>query len=95
MLLHTYTSTLMHLHCTRILKKEKAQYNWSGDYPKSCCLYVGYILLVGLPCLASVGEKVPSFTEILSARVGGIMKERPHLLRGEGKEEWGKDCGRG
>ena len=29
-------------------------------YSKSCFLYVGYGLLAGLPCLASVGEEVPS-----------------------------------
>ena len=28
------------------------------DYPKSCCLSVGYVLLAGLPCLATVGEDV-------------------------------------
>ena len=37
--------------------------NWSGGYPKSCCLYMGYIL-VGLPCLASVGENMPTPEEI-------------------------------
>ena len=29
---------------------------WSRGYPKSYCLYVGYVLLVWLICLASVGE---------------------------------------
>jgi hypothetical protein len=29
----------------------------SRSYPKSCCQYVGYILLAGLPCLTSVGEE--------------------------------------
>ena len=33
--------------------------NWSEGYPKSCCLYVGYVLLAGLPCLASAGEDAP------------------------------------
>ena len=33
------------------------------DYPKSCFLYVGYVLLAGLPCLASVGEEAPSLAE--------------------------------
>ena len=23
--------------------------NWNGRYPKSCCLYVGYVLLAGVP----------------------------------------------
>ena len=34
-----------------------------GGLPQSCCLYVGYVLLAGLPCLASMGEDVPSLTE--------------------------------
>ena len=37
--------------------------NFSVGYPKSCCLYVGYVLLARLPCLASVGEDVLSLTE--------------------------------
>ena len=37
--------------------------NWSRDCPQSCCLYVGYVLLAGLPCLASVGEEAPSLAE--------------------------------
>jgi hypothetical protein len=32
-------------------------------YPKSCCLYLGYVLQAGLRCLASVGEEVPSLAE--------------------------------
>jgi hypothetical protein len=32
--------------------------NWREDYPKSCCLCVGYVFLAGLPCLASLGEYV-------------------------------------
>ena len=34
-------------------------------YPKSCCLYVGYVLLPGLPFLASVGENVPSLADLM------------------------------
>jgi hypothetical protein len=44
--------------------------NWIGGYPKSGCLYVGHVLLPGLPCLTSIGEEVPSLTETWSARVG-------------------------
>ena len=33
------------------------------DYPKSCCLYVGYVLLAGLPCLTSEGEEALSLTQ--------------------------------
>jgi hypothetical protein len=32
---------------------------------------VNYVLLAGLPCLAAVGEKVPSLGNSSSARVGG------------------------
>lgn len=32
--------------------------NWNGGCPKSCGLYVGYVLLAGLSCLASEGEDV-------------------------------------
>jgi hypothetical protein len=31
---------------------------WRNGYPKSCCLFMGYVLLDGLPCLASV-ERMP------------------------------------
>lgn len=34
--------------------------NWSRSYPPNCCLYVGYVLLARMPCLASVGEGVPN-----------------------------------
>ena len=55
-------------------------------YPKSCCLSVGYVLLAGLLCLASVGEEAPSLAVTWSARVGGYP-EGPHLPRGEGEGE--------
>ena len=35
-----------------------------GGHPKSYCVYVGYVLLAGLPCMASVGEDVPSLAEV-------------------------------
>jgi hypothetical protein len=38
--------------------------NWNSGYPKSWSLYVGYVLLAGLPCMASVGEDVPSLAEV-------------------------------
>jgi hypothetical protein len=40
--------------------------NWSGGYPKSCYLYMGYmgyVLLAGLPFLATVEEEVPNLEE--------------------------------
>ena len=36
---------------------------WSWSYPKSYYLSMGYVLLAELPCLASVGEDLPSPTE--------------------------------
>ena len=39
-------------------------------YPKSYCLFVGYVLLAGMPCLSSLGEEVLSLIETGSARVG-------------------------
>ena len=35
----------------------------AGAIPKAVALSMGYVLLAGLPCLASVAEKVPSLTE--------------------------------
>ena len=55
-------STLQALHiCSRCVAQFSCESpnDWSGGYPKSCCLYVGYVLLAGLPCLASVGEEEP------------------------------------
>ena len=34
--------------------------NWSGGYPKSCCLYVGYVPLTGLPYLPKWERAYPS-----------------------------------
>jgi hypothetical protein len=67
--------------------------NWNGNYPQSCYLYVGCVLLAGLPCLASMGEEVPSLTETGSARMGGYLGGS-HSLRRERHGEWGKDFGR-
>ena len=69
------------------------------DYPKSCCLYVRYVLLAGLPCLASMlqrGSTQPLRDLKCWDRVGVA-----HMLRGGGMREglWegecGEDCGRG
>jgi hypothetical protein len=38
-------------------------------YPKSCCLYVGYVFLGGLLCLASVGDSQK--LEVPGVGVGG------------------------
>ena len=56
--------------------------------PKSCCLYMGYALLGRLPCLASVGEEVPSLPETWSVRVcvwGGIPRETPTCSEEKGR----------
>jgi hypothetical protein len=60
--------------------------NWSRSYPKSCCLSVGHVLLVELPCLASVGKDEPSLAETQCTRVGRYTGG-PHPLRREGDGE--------
>jgi hypothetical protein len=67
------------------------QKNWGGrGYPKSCFMYMRYVLLAGRPCLLLVGEHAPSIAYLMCQ--GGGIPRGPHLLRGEGV--WGKDCGR-
>ena len=66
--------------------------NWSRGYSKSCYLYVGYVLLAGLPCPASVGKDVPSSIETRCARVGGYQGV-PYMLREEGEEVGGRIMG--
>jgi hypothetical protein len=65
--------------------------NWSKGYPKSCCLPIGYVLLAGLPCLASVGEDVPSLTDLMCRE--GDTGRGSHLLRGEREGEQGRGEG--
>ena len=47
-------------------------------------LYIGYVLLAGLPCLASVGGDAPSPKETWCARVGGYGRLHPLRSRGGG-----------
>ena len=54
-------------------------------YPKSCCLSVGYVLLAGLLCLASVGKDVSNLPDLMSQGWG-----IPH----SGEVVCGKDCER-
>jgi hypothetical protein len=61
-----------------------------GEYPKSCCLSVGYILRAVLLCLTSVWEDVPSLTETWWARVRTYPAEASTFS----KEKQGKGCGR-
>ena len=51
-------------------------------------------ILTGLPCLASVGEDVPSPAKTSCAKVGYIQEDFHHLS-GEGEVEGGRDCVRG
>jgi hypothetical protein len=48
--------------------------NWNSDYPKICCLYVGYVVLARLPCLASVREEVYSLCRDLKCQGQGIYR---------------------
>jgi hypothetical protein len=61
--------------------------NSSGNYPQNCCLSVGFVLLAGLPCLASVGEDMPSLTDSMCQGKGIPRKTIPLRLRGEGGME--------
>lgn len=66
--------------------------DWNRGSPKSCWLYMGYDLLTGHFCQASLGEEAPSpqRLEVLGGREG--PQGGP---RGEGEEAGAKDCGRG
>jgi hypothetical protein len=73
-------------------KKTEKQTTTTTTTTTSCYLYLGYILLASLPCLASVGEEVPSLT-YLKCQGGGILQGTPPAHRkivGRGKK-----CGRG
>ena len=67
-----------------------------GGHSKCCCLYVGYVL-PELPWLASVGEKVPSLTNLLCQCQG--LSWGPSLSeekgRGMKEELWEGVTGRG
>jgi hypothetical protein len=49
-------------------------------HKQNCCLSVGYVLLAGLPCLASVGVDVPGMGLPMEAHTqsekGRTMEER-------------------
>ena len=64
-------STHMKQICSLVFMWVPNNCTWH-DYPKSCCLNVGYVLLARLPCLASVGEDVPSLEVTCYATVGRI-----------------------
>jgi hypothetical protein len=59
--------------------------NWCWGYPNSCCLHMRYILLAGLPCLASVWRIcLPSQTLV----VPGLGDSQDALTLSEGEELW-------
>jgi len=62
------------------------------EWGRSQKLYLGYVFLDGLPCLASVGEDVPSFTETNVPGLG-YTQEEPTSLKKKGR--WGKIVGVG
>ena len=69
-------------------------------YLKSCFLSVEYISLIGLPCLASVGEDEPSLAETLRAKLEGypggasILSEEKRRREGGEVPWWGDSrCG--
>jgi hypothetical protein len=64
--------------------------NWSGTDPKSCCLYVEYVLLAELYFLATVREEESNLAD-LKCCDGGIQGRGQTLT--QRKRE--KDCGRG
>jgi hypothetical protein len=41
----------------------------TGAIPKSCCLYLGFVLLAGLPCVTLVGAEAPNLAETWCAGV--------------------------
>ena len=63
----------------------------SVNCPKSCSLGVGYVLLAGLPCLASMGEDEPGPADLM-CQDGGVvvLKGAPTCSEEKGKEKWGK-----
>lgn len=63
--------------------------NWSGGYPKSCCLPVDPVTLTGLPCLASVSEDIYSSAVMSCARVGWYLGGPPPSQRRRGGR-WGR-----
>lgn len=56
-------------------------------YPESYCLSMGYILLPGLPCRASVREEASSFTETWYARIGRYLGT---TLPAQRRRGWGR-----
>jgi hypothetical protein len=59
---------------------------WSRGYPKSCCLYMGCVLLAGLHCLALMGEDVCLASQrVYVPELGGTP-----MLRGEWERRLGE-----
>lgn len=66
---------------------------WSRGCPRSCCLYVGYVL-AGLSCLASVGEEALGSARMEEIEGGEMVGGVPLPLRGEGEGEGRRIVGR-
>jgi len=69
--------------------------NWNRGYPKNSCLYVGYVLLSGLPCLTSVEERKHLALRRLDVPGWGNTQGGPTCSKEEGKGRWGRNCGKG
>ena len=79
--IHEVDLGLLHICSTCAAWSSWVLNNWSGGYSKSLCLFVGYILLAGLPCLASMREETPNLAETWSARVRRIWRgESPNKI---------------
>jgi hypothetical protein len=59
--------------------------HWSGCYPKSCCLYLRYVLLVGLLCLSSVAEEALKPHRDLKYQGRKIPRGLPPVQRRRGR----------
>lgn len=52
-----------------------------------------WVLRAKLPCLASVGEEVPSLTDLKCQRWGGDVQRGPNPRSEEGEGLWGRIVG--
>ena len=68
--------------------------NWNGDYPKSCYLYVGYVLLAELPIWPQWERKCLA-SQRLECQGGGGYPKGAHPFKVEAKGDGGRIVGRG
>jgi len=66
---------------------------WNGGCPKSYSLNVGYVLLLVLPCLASVGESKSTWPhrdlKCQGGGYGGVTPTCSEKMRGDGRRTVG------